>query len=117
MPELSFQSDYCDVKDALGRVMGNQKLLIRMLKMFLGSEEPQRLIIQLENHATADAADTAHAIKGIAGNLGMKPLMDISNQLMEALRHGQPHEALLPLYQETLSHTLEDTQALLSLLE
>ncbi|MDL2225583.1 Hpt domain-containing protein [Eubacteriales bacterium OttesenSCG-928-M02] len=85
---MELDGRYVDMEAGLGRVRGNKKLYLRMLKMYLDGTEGAQLEAALATGDTGQAADVAHAIKGIAGNLSFPALFEASTQLMEGLRQG-----------------------------
>ena len=89
---LLTRDDYINVKEALGRVRDNKKLFRRMLGLFLESGEFATLEDSLMQKDYAKAADAAHAIKGITGNLSLTELFKISTRMMEELRQGVASE-------------------------
>ncbi len=99
--------EYIDLDAALGRVRGNKGLYGRMLGMFTASEEFGALEEAIEAKDYARAAEVAHGIKGMTGNLGMMRLFEISAQLMMQMRAGAPDEALVAEYHMALAKTRE----------
>jgi HPt (histidine-containing phosphotransfer) domain-containing protein len=79
---------YINVNEALARVRDNKKLFRRMLGLFMESGEFAALEDSLMQKDYAKAADAAHAIKGITGNLALTELFKISTRMMEELRQG-----------------------------
>lgn len=86
------ERQYIDIESGLARVRGNKTLYGRMLGMFLNGGECAALEENLSAQDYFAAANTAHAIKGIAGNLSLTALFDISATLTEHLRQGEPDE-------------------------
>lgn len=85
---LLSRDDYINVKEALARVRDNKKLFRRMLGLFMESGEFAALEDSLMQKDYNKAADAAHAIKGITGNLALTELFKISARMMEELRQG-----------------------------
>ena len=108
------RNDYINLEEGLGRVRDNKKLFRKMLGMFLESGEFASLEESLTQKEYDKAADYAHAIKGITGNLGMTELFRISTKMMEDLRLGAPDEdsqaALCAAYSITRQY-VEDIMA------
>ena len=82
------RDEYIKVKEGLARVRDNKKLYRRMLGLFLESGEFASLEEYLTQREYAKAADSAHTIKGMTGNLSLTALFNISTKLMEDLRQG-----------------------------
>ncbi|MEC8523108.1 MAG: PAS domain-containing protein [Pseudomonadota bacterium] len=84
-----------DRPQALKRVVGNEKLLNQLIDMFR-SEQPERLIEMTEMLLQRDfeaLRETAHNLKGVAGNLGLVAVQKVAAELDAALRSGQTHRA------------------------
>ena len=86
------RDDYVNVKEGLARIRDNKKLYRRMLGMFMESGEFATLEDYLAQKDYAKAADSAHAIKGMTGNLSLTQLFTISTKMMEDLRQGVASE-------------------------
>jgi len=85
---LLSRDDYVNVKEGLARIRDNKKLYRRMLGMFLESGEFAALEDSLMQKDYGKAADSAHAIKGMTGNLSLTELFNVSTKMMEELRQG-----------------------------
>ena len=105
MSERSDITNYVDKEAALLRLRGNIKLYRRMLDMLLNSEEFGKLESALARQDFAGAADAAHAIKGITGNLALPLLFDLSSRLMVDLRNGTINDRILEEYRAALTET------------
>jgi len=104
---------YIDVEDGLRRVRGNKTLYAKMLGMFLASKEIILLEENLASNGIAGAADVAHALRGVTGNLSLTALFGASTDLMESLQAGNRDESIIARYRDTLEKTLahiEDTR-------
>ena len=88
------RDDYINVKEGLGRVRDNKKLYQKMLGMFLHGGECASLEESLANKDLENAANLAHAVKGITGNLSLTALFTISTKMMDELRKGVASEEL-----------------------
>lgn len=77
-----------DTKDGLARVAGNQKLYLKLLRQF--SEQQGNAISEireaLSQNDPAHAERLAHTLKGVAANLGAKPVQTAAGHLEEILR-------------------------------
>lgn len=99
-----------NLDDGLKRIRGNKKLYVKMLDMFLENKEAEMLERSLADNKLEEAADIAHAIKGMTGNLSLLRLSDVSNELMESLKGGKRDEHLIALYREALEKTTEQAR-------
>lgn len=87
--ELRVEMEDCgiDVNGALSRMMGNEKLFFRVMKKFLEDNTYKNLIAKLEEEDYEEAFKSAHALKGVAANLGLNPIMDADSVIVEKLRN------------------------------
>ena len=104
---------YIDLNSALARVRGNKVVFKKMLGLFSQST----LFADFENTLSQKdylkAAEIAHGIKGMTGNLGMTILFDESTKLMVHMRTGAaPDEQNLKNYREALIKTREYVEKL-----
>ena len=105
---------YVDVDAGLGRVRGNKKLFERMLSLFLQSGELASLENAIAENRIGDAANIAHAIKGMTGNLALTPLFEISSQLMNELRAGAYSDTTYAEYKLVYAATREQVDRLVN---
>jgi HPt (histidine-containing phosphotransfer) domain-containing protein len=101
-PELK---KYIDVDDALSRVRGNKSLYRKMLNLFLQNEEFDNLDNYLAEKDYEKAAASAHAIKGMTGNLSFTALFECSTELLKQLQQGPPDETTVQNYHKALDMT------------
>ncbi|MDR1178959.1 MAG: Hpt domain-containing protein [Spirochaetales bacterium] len=104
---------YIDLKTGLGRVRGNAVIYKKMLGMFLDSKEFAAFDEALAAGDYQKAADVAHAIKGLTGNLALTPLFEESTSLMNQLRGGAYEEATLQNYRTILTETRDEVKKLI----
>ena len=98
-------SKYVDVDGALTRLRGNKKLYAKMLNMFLNVNEFTEFEEAIAKEDLNRAADLAHSIKGMTGNLSLTTLFEQSEKLMHQLRQGELNQELIALYRETYTLT------------
>lgn len=98
-------NNYLDIEGGLGRLRGNKKLYGRMLQMFMQSAEIDALETALDGQDYPKAAELAHTIKGVSGNLSMPELFETSTELMNQLRSGAPTSEALARYREAVAAT------------
>jgi len=101
------REEYVNIDDALKRVRGNTTMYCRLLKLFLASEDFDKIENALANGDLKTASESAHAIKGIAGNLSLIKLQDESAALMTKLRENELDPVLLESYRDALTKTKE----------
>ncbi|EEF58385.1 response regulator [Pedosphaera parvula] len=83
-----------DVKDGLNRVMGNEKLYLKLLRQFAEQQGPVagQIAAALSQGDVGLAGRLAHTLKGVAGNIGAKSLQVASGDL-EKLIKERAHDA------------------------
>lgn len=81
-----------DVEGAIKRFNGDESLYVTCLKMFLDDPTIQQLNQAIASEAWDDAFTAAHALKGLAGNMGFVPLMHATSQLLITIRGGRTRE-------------------------
>jgi len=87
----TLQIEGMDIKSALGRVAGNEKLLRKLLVRFL--ETQSDVIVRIHRAIEGDDMQTAireaHTIKGLAGNIGADLLYKHAQELERVLKDGE----------------------------
>lgn len=78
----------CDVKGALGRVLGDEELYVICLKKFVADDAFENLGKFIEEENIEKAFNESHTLKGVAGNLGITPLYDLLVVIVEKLRNN-----------------------------
>jgi CheY-like chemotaxis protein len=88
LPEI----DGVDVKDGLKRVGGNSRLYRELLMKFAAKHSDAGLLISDALHiGNRNAAERiAHTVKGVAGNIGIKPVQFAAEKLEKAIRVSDP---------------------------
>lgn len=96
---------YVDLDGALARVRGNKMIYKKMLGLFTKSAEFDAFEEALAAQDYARAAEVAHGIKGMTGNLSFTKLFETSAELMVQLRDGPADPQLLADYRDALEKT------------
>ncbi len=104
---------YIDVNDGLSRVRGNQSLYKRMLNLYVGSTEFQAFEDAMAQQDYHKAGEVAHAIKGMAGNLGLKRVFELSNDIMTQFRQDVISQELVAEFRSAVSITLDGVKELM----
>ncbi|NLT57652.1 MAG: Hpt domain-containing protein [Clostridiales bacterium] len=94
-----------DIPSALLRVRGKEHTLIRMLHLFLNSREFDQLEEALAAQDYPLAANLAHAIKGMTGNLSMPLLFEASAEAVVQLRQNRLSDQVLARYRYAYART------------
>ncbi|MEG0811815.1 MAG: Hpt domain-containing protein [Eubacterium sp.] len=86
-----------DMDGAMGRFLKDMDLYKVCFTAFLNDENFQKLEESLLEKNYIDAFESAHTLKGVAGNMGLTPIYQIICTLVEALRNNE-HTRLDDLY-------------------
>jgi two-component system sensor histidine kinase/response regulator len=80
--------DGLDTKDGLGRVAGNRKLYLKLLRQFAEQQGPsfQQINAALAQGDNPLAERLAHTLKGVAGNIGAKSVQAAAGPLEKLIR-------------------------------
>jgi CheY-like chemotaxis protein len=94
---LPYGASGFDMPAAVARLSGDENMLGRLLLRFAedyqnAAEDLQRL---LETDQAQDAREWLHALKGVAGNLGISALAESARQLEKTLKDGGDCRSLL----------------------
>ena len=81
-----------DLQGAMRRLGGDEDLYIDCLRLFLEDPTMAQFNEALDNRDWDGAFTAAHAMKGLAGNMGFVPLMHSTGQLIIVIRAGRMHE-------------------------
>ena len=98
-----------NVQDGLGRVAGNRKLYLKLLRQFVDQQRlaPTEIAEALARPDMSVAERLAHTVKGVAGSLGMGAVQQVAATLEKAIAAKTDSAALAPLV-EDFSMVLED---------
>ncbi len=88
-----------DVQGSIKRFYGNEDIYCSYLESFLSEPTMKELGQAIEKRQWKDAFVTAHALKGLAGNLGFIPLYHTIGELVVQLRTGK-YGAIGQLYEQ-----------------
>lgn len=78
---------------ALARFMGNEELFFKFLNRFPEDACYQRIIANIQCNNTEEAFKAAHTLKGVAGNLSLDRIYQVTVPMVEALRADNLEEA------------------------
>jgi len=85
-----------DSRDGLARVAGNRKLYLKLLRQFADQQGPVigQISAALAQGDAALAERIAHTLKGVAGNIGAKPVQAAAGALEKLIRERAASTAL-----------------------
>lgn len=81
-----------DINAALRRFSENEAIYSACMNAFLYDQTVEHLNESIEKGLWDDAFTAAHALKGVAGNMGFIPLMHDTGQLIVLIRGGRTSE-------------------------
>lgn len=81
-----------DYKVTMERFMGNEALYIRILSKLGSDENAGKLKEAVEAGNLEEAFNAAHALKGVAANLGLTPLKEAASVILEPLRRREERD-------------------------
>ena len=99
-----------DVDDGMNRCMNNEAFYLKMIGMALNDEGLKKLKSQLEEKNLDGAFETAHALKGVFGNLALTPIYEPINEMTELLRSRTDTD-----YTKLMNEALDSLERLKSL--
>jgi HPt (histidine-containing phosphotransfer) domain-containing protein len=107
--------EYLDAGKALERIRGNTKLFKLLLSTFLKDTPAQfaQLKGEIEANDREAAARTVHTIKGVAANLSMMTLYELSPALEALLKTDSDAADALANYSSVYEKTVEAVKAYL----
>ena len=94
-----------NTEEGLARCMNNEGMYLRLVGMALSNPGFERLGDEIASGDPKPAFETAHALKGMLGNLSLMPLYEPVSTLTEMLRGKGPGEDVgdwKPLYDEIM---------------
>ena len=89
----------CDLDGALERFLGDEELYKSCLPMVAEDESFDGLKEALAEDERKKAFDCAHTLKGVCANMGITPMFDTVEKIVEPLRAGI-NDGLMPVYEE-----------------
>lgn len=75
-----------DYDNAVYRFLGNEQMYHKFLKKLLEDTCYEQIVQGVVNSCAADVFTAAHTLKGVAANLGITPVQQLSSQITEATR-------------------------------
>jgi CheY-like chemotaxis protein/HPt (histidine-containing phosphotransfer) domain-containing protein len=96
-----------DVYDGLGRLMDNKKLYLMSLEKFLENNAASELVSYLSSGNLSKTAQTAHALMGVSGNLGLAVLYNATSKIESLAKNNADPSQLLESFQQATETTKE----------
>lgn len=102
--EMELRENGAGVDAALNRFMGKRELYKKFLMKFKDDHNCESIVEHVKNQNYEEAFNSAHTLKGVAGNLGLDPIYKGASEITELLRGKQPEE----VDKEKVDATLEE---------
>ncbi len=83
-----------DINEAMDRFMNNEMLFKKFFKKLLNDDNFSLLQDAYANNDVEKAISYAHTLKGVCGNLAIKPLYHLFDEMVKALRNDNWDEAI-----------------------
>lgn len=103
-----------DMDGALNRVVNDEELYATCFAYFMDDPAFGQLEAALEQADYSAAFDAAHALKGVAGNLGLTSVYTLCDKLVQPLRHGEPGDADLNGMYRALTQERDNLKTLMA---
>ena len=97
---------HTDISGAVQRLGGDEAVYERCLRDFLYDATAEQLDQAIEGSFWDEAFTAAHALKGVAGNMGFVPLMHSTGQLLVLIRGGRMQD--IPAALERVNSSYRD---------
>jgi HPt (histidine-containing phosphotransfer) domain-containing protein len=98
---------FINVEDGLKRLMNNRALYLKLLNSFQGKDLAQKIIEAIDGKNCEAVGQAAHTLKGVAANLSLTALYDISLQIELVAKQSNDAEQLKEKLRETVEKTLD----------
>ncbi|MDR1195409.1 MAG: response regulator [Endomicrobium sp.] len=106
-PDYSSFLPYIDVKEGLEMVVNDKELYFQLLSSFDGKKLADKLIDDINNKDYESASVIVHTIKGIAANLGLTALRDLSKKIESLSKLGKDVSVYIDDIAKTTNKTLD----------
>lgn len=101
-----------DIDDALKRFMGNSALYEKLVKKLPANVEKYEVAEYFKKKDYETAVSNAHSLKGVAGNLSIKPMFDGYTKVVDFLRGNEVEKA-----EEAFEKTLVIQKNIINIIE
>ena len=90
------------VDEGIKRVMNNKTLYKKLLTSFKGRELVDGIIDAINNNNKEEVVKNVHNLKGVAANLAIAALADVSVQIEASLKSDEALDGFIPILLEKL---------------
>ena len=99
-----------DYAATMARFMNNETMYLKFLNMFFKDENLDKLSEAIKNNDLDSAFEAAHTLKGVVANMGLTPMYNAVNTMVEPLRvrkEDPEYPAMLEKIQAEYARVLE----------
>jgi CheY-like chemotaxis protein len=115
--KIGLEIEGLDIKGALGRVVGNEKLLRKLLGRFVQTQADvtERIKMSISTNDMETAIREAHTLKGLAGNIGASLLFGFAVELEKILKEGKTDsfDSAIEILQVELSSLIKEISSVI----
>ena len=92
----------CDIDSAMTRFLNNEEFYAKLYKKFVADPAFEGLGEALDTQDADLAFRHAHTLKGLTANMGLTPLYNLVEKIVEPLREGNCKPELKKIYDELM---------------
>jgi len=86
--KLARLNEYVDTEEALKRLMGSKAVFKKVLATYKNNSYAEKLIEDHNKGDIEEAVNSAHTLKGVAANLSLKKIHELSVKIEASLKSG-----------------------------
>ncbi len=104
-----YQVINADYRDVLDRMLGREELVLKFLKKYCSDSSFIKLETAMAGGNVEEIFKAAHTLKGVVSNLGLRPITESTDVLVELTRAGksdginEAFEKIKAAYHETIA--------------
>ena len=77
------------IEELLKRFANNEMICVRLVKKFPGDENYESYLKQIQVQDLKSAEQSVHTLKGVASNLGLTKISDLTQYIVDVIRGGK----------------------------
>lgn len=82
------------ISELINRFAGNEAICVKLLKKFPGDDNYDKYMSQIPVRDLASAEQSVHTLKGVASNLGLTNISDLTQKIVDEIRGEKDFEKL-----------------------
>lgn len=83
---IKLEEDGNRIQELLKRFANNEAICVRLVKKFPGDENYEKYMAQIKIQDFQNAEQSVHTLKGVASNLGLTKVSDITQKIVDEIR-------------------------------